>query len=157
MSFFGKTRRGGGEDFFSGRGFFFTGRGGGLKKLSLLEVWREGRGGEEKIFFLNRGFFYRELYWTKNFFTGRMEGFKSRLCLRFGGKEGRRKFFSDQGFFYRKDGRFQKSSLLKIWREGGEENIFFLGPRIFLQGRWEGAFLGPRKNKGVKREKKNKE
>ncbi len=38
----------------------------------------------------------------------------------------------DQEFFYREDGRFQKSSLLEIWIEGGEKKIFF-GPRIFLQ------------------------
>ncbi len=84
-----------------------------------------------------------------------MEGFKSCLCLRFGGKGGRRKFFSDQGFFYREDGRFQKSSLLKIWREGGEEKIFF-APRIFLQGGRKELFWDPEKMKRTKREKENK-
>jgi hypothetical protein len=115
--------------FFFGPRIFFTGKGGRFQKSSLLEVWREGGGGEH--FFSDRGFFYRELYWTKNFFTGRMEGFKSHLCLRFGGKEGRRKFFSDRGFFYREGGRFQKSSLLEVWRKGGGGKHFFLTVDFF--------------------------
>ncbi len=53
-----------------------------------------------------------------------MEGFKSRLCLRFTGKGGGKHFFRTEDFF--------------------------------LQGREEGAFLGPRKNEGTKREKENK-
>ncbi len=57
---------------------------------------------------------------------------KSRLCLKFRGKGGRKTFFSrDEDFFYREDERFQKSSLLEIWKEGGEVSIFF-GPRIFF-------------------------
>ncbi len=40
----------------------------------------------------------------------------------------------DQEFFYRKGRRFQKSSLLEIWREGGEEKNFFRAEDFFLQG-----------------------
>jgi hypothetical protein len=104
-------RREGGEEkfFFLGRGFFYR---------------REG--GKEKIFFLDREFFYREavnkfFLGAKDFFTGRGEGFKSRLCLKFGGKgRGKKNFFlGAQGFFYRKGRRFQKSSLLEIFTGGG--------------------------------------
>jgi hypothetical protein len=90
---------------------FFYREDGRFQKSSLLEIWREG--GEKKIFFGPR-----------IFFTGRMEGFKSRLCLRFGGKGGRKTFFSRT------------------------ENFF--------TGKGKGAFLGPRKNKGAKREKRIK-
>jgi hypothetical protein len=43
-----------------------------------------------------------------------------------------------EDFFYREDGRFQKSSLLEIWRGGGEEKNFFLGAKDFFTGRGGG-------------------
>jgi hypothetical protein len=64
-------------------------------------------------------------------------------------------FFQTKDFFYRENGRFQKSSLLEIWREGGEVSIFSW-TEDFFTGRGEGAFLGPRKEEGTKREKENK-
>jgi hypothetical protein len=59
--------------------------------------------GEEKIF-LGQIFLYREavskfFLGTKNFFTGRGGGFKSRLCLKFGGEGGKRRFFWTKDFF----------------------------------------------------------
>jgi hypothetical protein len=83
--------------FFRGAKIFFTGG-------------REG--GEEKIFFWDRGFFfYREavskfFLGAKDFFTGRGGGFESRLCLRLGGK-GK----EDKNFFWTED----------LFLQGGKE------------------------------------
>jgi hypothetical protein len=43
--------------------------------------------------------------------------------------------------------------LLEIWREGGGGKHFFLGPRIFLQGRGKELFWDPEKIKGPKEKK----
>jgi hypothetical protein len=61
---------------------------------------------------------------------------------------GEEKIFLDQGFFYMKERRFQKSSLLEIWGRGGGGKDSDRG--FFLQGTVKRAFLGLRKNKGQK-------
>jgi hypothetical protein len=73
------------------------------------------------------------------------------------GRGGRRRFFSDQGFFFTgRGGGFKSRLCLRFGGKEGGGKHFFLGPRIFLQGKGKGAFLGLRKNKGVKRKKRIK-
>ncbi len=108
--------------FFWGQDFFTGGR------------------GEEEIFFGPKIFFTGERGEEKIFFG-------PRIFLQ-EGEGGRRRFFSwTKDFFYREGRRFQKSSLLEIWREGGGGKHFFYreggegGPG--KKTRWQRSFFFP--------------
>ncbi len=76
----------------------------------------------------------------QGFFTGRGGGFKSRLCLKFGGKgRGEENIFSwgPKDFFTGMMEGFKSRLCLRFGGKRGVEEEFFFGPRIFLHEREE--------------------
>jgi hypothetical protein len=63
-------------------------------------------------------------------------------------------FFGPRIYFYRKGRRFQKSSLLEVWRKGGrEENIFFSNQGFFYRERGKELFGTQKRRRTQKRKK----